>query len=895
MSRYSRDRNSAFRGKTLTRILVFCLGVIFAVGANTVIPNESDLLVADKETAERLGFQEKIYRGEDGDFLVEFISNRSAKCMDSSITVPGERTWDLILRGVLYLVALLYTFLGIAIVSDIFMSSIEKITAAKTVVKVNEDGTSHTITVVVWNETVANLTLMALGSSAPEILMACIETIQTMEDPLPGELGASTIVGSAAFNLFVITGVCVYYASEPKKVKEVGVFLVTSTASMFAYFWMIVTLVIWTPDVVTIEEGVLTLLFFPLLVMIAFFQDRGWFRKGTNTPVEQKIVSAQIDAGQMDRENIQQLWRTMKREGLQLSEESELEELQLLVRAKELEKQQLKAGLHAAHWSRAQYRMNAIRHLAKKPCFIEHKSGREKQILEQQSIVSPSNDQIVRVDSRDNTKDLKSDNIEMRKRSCTNTFQKLGSNATVIEWSSATYSVVENEGRVKLAITRSGNLDETSTVKYHTKSGTALPVVKYEEAEGTIVFDPHELRKDVYVSVIDDKQYQEDQYFFVVLDNPSLAVLGEKRKAEVTIIDDDLPGKIEFLKPYYCFPESCGVAIITLVRRHGSDGKVSVRVSPTDGTATNNKDFEFTEGRAEFEHEETMATIAIPITDDSSYEKNETFQLTIDDPQGGALIGRVQQCQISILNDDGVTQLIDTVMGKLATAKANMQDKMESSSWAQLFRDAVTLAAEEDEELSSLDYALHFLTIFWKVIFAFIPPTSYAGGWATFVCALLFIGMIVVFVAECATLFGCVCGLPDPITAITFVALGTSLPDLFASKTAVDEEDYADAAIGNITGSNSVNVFLGLGLPWVIASIYKSSKGDTYNYPAGSLSFSVIIFLICAVLCLSALALNRKLYGGELGGPNKAIICGFMCSLWFVYVIMSSLKEKGKL
>lgn len=56
-------------------------------------------------------------------------------------------------------------------------------------------------------------------------------------------------------------------------------------------------------------------------------------------------------------------------------------------------------------------------------------------------------------------------------------------------------------------------------------------------------------------------------------------------------------------------------------------------------------------------------------------------------------------------------------------------------------------------------------------------------------------------------------------SAITFVALGTSLPDTFASKTAAVQEKYADNAIGNVTGSNSVNVFLGLGLPWFIAAV----------------------------------------------------------------------------
>merc|ERR1711881_432038 len=60
----------------------------------------------------------------------------------------------------------------------------------------------------------------------------------------------------------------------------------------------------------------------------------------------------------------------------------------------------------------------------------------------------------------------------------------------------------------------------------------------------------------------------------------------------------------------------------------------------------------------------------------------------------------------------------------------------------------------------------------------------------------------------------------------TFVALGTSLPDTFASKTAATQDPYADASIGNVTGSNSVNVFLGLGLPWTIGACYWRNAFD---------------------------------------------------------------------
>ncbi|CAK9087727.1 Sodium/calcium exchanger 3 (Na(+)/Ca(2+)-exchange protein 3) (Solute carrier family 8 member 3) [Durusdinium trenchii] len=44
------------------------------------------------------------------------------------------------------------------------------------------------------------------------------------------------------------------------------------------------------------------------------------------------------------------------------------------------------------------------------------------------------------------------------------------------------------------------------------------------------------------------------------------------------------------------------------------------------------------------------------------------------------------------------------------------------------------------------------------------------------------------------------------------------------------QDPYADASIGNVTGSNSVNVFLGLGLPWTIGSIYWAAMGRTEEW-----------------------------------------------------------------
>ena len=180
----------------------------------------------------------------------------------------------------------------------------------------------------------------------------------------------------------------------------------------------------------------------------------------------------------------------------------------------------------------------------------------------------------------------------------------------------------------------------------------------------------------------------------------------------------------------------------------------------------------------------------------------------------------------------------------------------------------------EIEDISAMDGFLHFSCIGWKLLFAFIPPPHYLGGWACFIVALFFIGIVTAVVGEFANLFGCVLYIKPAVTAITFVALGTSLPDTFASMAAAKAEKYADSAVGNVTGSNSVNVFLGLGLPWVIGAMYESTtpkevKGyetNTYFVPAGSLGFSVVLFCIVAAICMVILIGRRIKVGGELGG-----------------------------
>uniref|UniRef100_A0A3Q3A1D7 Sodium/calcium exchanger membrane region domain-containing protein n=1 Tax=Kryptolebias marmoratus TaxID=37003 RepID=A0A3Q3A1D7_KRYMA len=89
---------------------------------------------------------------------------------------------------------------------------------------------------------------------------------------------------------------------------------------------------------------------------------------------------------------------------------------------------------------------------------------------------------------------------------------------------------------------------------------------------------------------------------------------------------------------------------------------------------------------------------------------------------------------------------------------------------------------DEDEEgggqqtPNCFDYFMHTLCIFWKILFACVPPTEYWNGWACFIVSISAIGVLTAIIGDLASHFGCTVGLRDSVTAVVFVALGTSLP-----------------------------------------------------------------------------------------------------------------------
>ncbi|XP_040179217.1 sodium/calcium exchanger 2 [Rana temporaria] len=856
-------------------------------------------------------------------------------------------TGDKVARAVVYFVAMLYLFLGVSIIADRFMASIEVITSQeKEITLTKPNGETSVATVRIWNETVSNLTLMALGSSAPEILLSVIEVCG--HNFQAGELGPGTIVGSAAFNMFVIIAICVYVIpnGESRKIKHPRVFFVTATWSIFAYIWLYLILAVISPNCVQVWEGLVTLLFFPACVLFAWVADKrllfykyvykryradkrrgiiieteGEFPKSIE--MDGKLGSGAVVAPEMKDPIDEDSAAAAAAEAKELDESRKeviriLKELKQKYPERELDQLVEMANYYALlhqQKSRAFYRIQATRMMIGAGNVLKkHAADHSKKPANLQEVASEAGEE----------------------------------NTSKIFFQPCNYQCLENCGLVTLNIACQGG-DGTSTfyVDYKTEDGSANAGSDYEYSEGTLIFKPGETQKEIKVGIIDDDIFEEDEHFFVRLMNLRVGDAegmfepdGEGRPkarlvspliATVTILDDDHAGIFTFEEKLVRVSESVGVLEVRVLRNSGARGTVIIPYRTVEGTARGGGiDFEDAYGELEFQNDETVKILEVKIVDDEEYEKQENFFVVLEEPRwmkrgisalllneddddkklsteeeearriaemGKPILGEHSKMEIIIEESYEFKSTVDKLI-----KKTNLALVIGTHSWREQFMEAITVSAGDEEEdddgreeklPSCFDYVMHFLTVFWKVLFAFVPPTEYWNGWACFFVCIIIVGMLTAVIGDLASHFGCTVGLKDSVTAVVFVALGTSIPDTFASKVAAQQDQYADACIGNVTGSNAVNVFLGIGVAWSVAAIYWAIQGKDFIVDAGNLAFSVTLFTIFAFISIGVLLYRRRpSIGGELGGTrlSKTLTAMLFIGLWFLYILFSSLE-----
>ncbi|XP_073338047.1 sodium/calcium exchanger 1b isoform X4 [Pagrus major] len=845
-------------------------------------------------------------------------------------------------------------FLGVSIIADRFMASIEVITSQEKEITIKKpNGETTTTTVRIWNETVSNLTLMALGSSAPEILLSVIEVIG--HGFHAGSLGPSTIVGSAAFNMFVIIGLCVYVVpdGETRKVKHLRVFFVTATWSIFAYIWLYLILSVISPGVVQVWEGLLTFFFFPICVLFAWVADRRLlfykyvYKRYRTGKQRGMIIETEGDRPLPSKVDIEMDGKMLNSHGVDFLDGP----LGLDINEKDLDEEETRRDM-----------AKILKELKQK-----HPDKEVEQLIELANYQVLSQQQKSRAFYRCQATRLMTGAGNILKKHAADQARKavsmhevrsdVGDNDPIskILFEPGSYQCLENCGTVAVnVLRRGGDLGKTVSVEYRTEDGTANAGSDYEFTEGVVVFKPGETLKEIRVGIIDDDIFEEDENFLIHLSNvkvltsegeepeecesanhvDSVACLGIPSTATVTIFDDDHAGIFTFEEPVCHVSESVGTMEVKVLRTSGARGVVMLPYKTVEGTARGGgEDFEDSHGVLEFQNDEILKSITIRILDREEYNKQSSFYLLLETPEwrrsgkerteeqpkeeveeeeplagkdeeerriaemGRPMLGDHVKLEVIIEESYEFKNTVDKLI-----KKTNLALLVGTNSWRDQFIEAITVSAGEDDDdeecgeeklPSCFDYVMHFLTVFWKVLFAFVPPTEYWNGWACFVVSICMIGLLTAVIGDLASHFGCTVGLKDSVTAVVFVALGTSVPDTFASKVAAIQDQYADASIGNVTGSNAVNVFLGIGVAWSIAAIYHNSNGEEFKVDPGPLAFSVTLFTIFAFISVGTLMYRRRPeIGGELGGPRTAKVLTTMLfvSLWLLYILFSSLE-----
>uniref|UniRef100_A0A1J3DSA2 Magnesium/proton exchanger n=1 Tax=Noccaea caerulescens TaxID=107243 RepID=A0A1J3DSA2_NOCCA len=508
---------------------------------------------------------------------------------ESFFIFPGESSLSDAWRGVFYFLCLAYCFIGLSAITARFFKSMENVVKhSRKVVSVDPITRAQVITYKkVWNFTIADISLLAFGTSFPQISLATIDAIRNIGQRYAGGLGPGTLVGSAAFDLFPIHAVCVLMpkAGELKKISDLGVWLVELVWSFWAYIWLYIILEVWSPNVITLVEALLTVLQYGLLLAHAYAQDKRW-----------PYLSLPMSRGDRPEE-----------------------------------------------WVPDE--------------------------------IDPSKDD-------------------------------------------------------------------------------------------TDVHDP----------------------------------------AQESV-------------------ESGNRNIVDIFSIHSANNDAGI-----------------------------------------------TYHTVADTPPGSA------------------------------TKRGKAKNSTVFDIWKHQFVDAVTLESSESKKVDSIYLRIakclwQLLLAPWKILFAFVPPCNIAHGWIAFICSLIFISGVAFVVTRLTDLISCVTGINPYVIAFTALAAGTSWPDLVASKIAAERQLTADSAIANITCSNSVNIYVGIGVPWLINTVYNyfAYREPLYIENAKGLSFSLLIFFATSVGCIVVLVLRRLILGAELGGPRlwAWLTSIYFMMLWVVFVVLSSLKVSG--
>lgn len=186
-----------------------------------------------------------------------------------------------------------------------------------------------------------------------------------------------------------------------------------------------------------------------------------------------------------------------------------------------------------------------------------------------------------------------------------------------------------------------------------TEDGSAKSGVDYQAIDITLSWSEGEGQfLPITIPLIDDSIRDGDKSFFVRAEN--IQGFSNNILVEIEIIDDEpelLPGSIGFEAASVTVSESDGSAVLTVTRRDGSDGTVSVSFSTgSEGdSASAGKDYTQASDTLTWDDGDSSSKqIRIDIISDSLTEDDESFSVQLSNVSGGASLSNQSRAVVTV-------------------------------------------------------------------------------------------------------------------------------------------------------------------------------------------------------------------------------------------------------
>ncbi|XP_049538683.1 sodium/potassium/calcium exchanger 3-like isoform X1 [Anopheles darlingi] len=147
----------------------------------------------------------------------------------------------------------------------------------------------------------------------------------------------------------------------------------------------------------------------------------------------------------------------------------------------------------------------------------------------------------------------------------------------------------------------------------------------------------------------------------------------------------------------------------------------------------------------------------------------------------------------------------------------------------------------------------------------------------TFFACIFWIGITSYFVAFLITVVGDTIDIPDSVMGLTFLAAGTSVPEAVSS-IIVTNQGHGEMGISNSIGSNTFDILLCLGLPWLIKSLaFPAVPGERWvSLNSSGLTYSAISLLSTLCGLYMAFWFNRFKLDWKVGLTCLSMYIGFL-------------------